>query len=430
MRRCWSIILLSLLLGGLVHSAPEPVTVRSRSGQFLVRGLPLTMLKLGPNTNAFSYVRLDPTVFAVSCERIKESILSELGMEDHWRGLITVVLHPTRTDNEPIDVISTRYKNNWGYRMEIPERVDRRRVIKAVVNVLLLEVANRKSGERSAELPPWLGEGLAAQLEATSLAKISLEPETTVYKHEKHPDSLKEIREVLSTHPALSFNQLSLPDDELLDGVDGQFYGQCAHLFLHELINLKDGRICLRDMVNRLGEHLNWQTAFLKSFNGWFPRLLDADKWWSLIAAGYAGKETSIHWGQPETWRQLEDILNTSVEVRLRPEDLPIKTVAKLQRILLEWDYVKQVPVLRLKVNHLQALRLRVPPEIEPLVAEYIGVLNVYLEKRGKPVSDKGKIKRGARKAIEETVKRLNELDVRREGARPAPGPATAQSAF
>jgi hypothetical protein len=404
--------------------------VRSRSGQFVIRGLPLTMSRFGRATNAVSYVRLDPTVFAVSCERVKEAVLGEFGMEDRWRGMIAIVLHPTESDDELINVTSTRYKNNWGYRMDIPERVDRRRVIKAVIDVLLLEIANRKSGERSAEMPPWLSAGFTSHLEATVLSSISLEPETTVVRKEKHPDPLKEVREMLSSQPPLSFNQLSLPEESMLVEPDAKFYGHCAHLFVHELLGLKDGRRCLQDMMLRLGEHLNWQTAFLKSFSGHFPRLIDADKWWSLIAAGYSGKETSIHWGRAETSRQLDDTLKTSVEVRLHQEDLPMKTVANLQKIISEWDYVRQFPVLRLKLNHLQALRLRVPPEIEPLVAEYIGVIDFYLEKRGKPVPDNGKIKRSARKAIEETVKRLNELDLRREGSRPLPRTAATQAAF
>jgi hypothetical protein len=424
-----SIILLFLLLSGFTGVALEPVTIRSRSGQFLLRGLPLNTEHFGGTTNGLSYVRLDPRVFAVSCERIKEAVLSELGMTDHWRGMIAVVLHPTQYDHEPIEVTSTRYKNNWGYRMDIPERVDRRQVIKALVEVLLLEVANRKAGTRSAELPPWLAQGLTSHLEATSLANISLEPETSLVKRERHPDPLKEVRESLRSQPALNFNELSLPHEELLSEPHVRFYGLCAHLFVHELLQFKDGRRCLQEMTLRLPEHLNWQTAFLKAFANHFPRLLEADKWWSLVAASYQGKESSMLWSQTETWRQLESILSTAVDVRLRPEELPIKTTVKLQNILMEWDYLKQFPVLRLKINHLQALRLRVSPGMEPLLDGYRSTLEFYLQKRGEAVPDNGKLKRGARKAIDEAVKRLNELDLRREEMqRPTDRPATAQA--
>lgn len=426
--RC-SIAILLLLLAGFGASALETVTVRSRSGQFLIRGLPLNTENFGGTTNSLSYVRLDPRVFAVSCERIKEAVLGELGMVDHWKGMIAIVLHPTESDNEPIEVLSTRYKNNWGYRMAVPEHVDRRRVIKALVEVLLLEIANRRAGTRSAELPPWLPQGLTSHLEATSLANISLEPETSLVRREKHPDPLQEVREALRTQPALSFTEMSLPEEELLAEPKVRFYGHCSHLFVAELLQLKDGRRCLQEMMLRLGEYYNWQTAFLKGFGQHFPRLLEADKWWGLVAASYQGKESNILWSQAETWRQLEEILSTQVEVRLRPEDLPIKTAVKLQNILTEWDYLKQFPVLRIKVNHLQALRLRVPPEMGPLVDGYRLALEFYLQKRGQPSGpENGKLKRSARKAVEETVKQLSELDVRKAEMRLKSNPATASN--
>src|SRR2546426_9081539 len=48
----------------------EPVALRSYSGQFFVRGLPLgAPLIASAPTSSVSYVRLDPTLLAVSCER-------------------------------------------------------------------------------------------------------------------------------------------------------------------------------------------------------------------------------------------------------------------------------------------------------------------------------------------------------------------------
>src|SRR4051794_35727980 len=105
MKRCCSIVFLSLLLVSFADAVPEPVLVRSRSGQFLIRGLPLTRLSFERTTNVVSYVRLDPTVFAVSCERIKEAVLGAVGLEDQWRGLITITLHPNTADDEPVDVL-------------------------------------------------------------------------------------------------------------------------------------------------------------------------------------------------------------------------------------------------------------------------------------------------------------------------------------
>src|SRR5205814_5695824 len=119
---------------------------------------------------------------------------------------------------------------------------------------------------------------------------------------------------------------LSQTEDELLAEGEVDFYAKCAQLFLHELLNLKDGRRCLQQMLGELPVHLNWQTAFLSAYHGHFPGLLDADKWWALVTANYRKKETSVLWADAEVWRQLQDILTTSAEVRLNTGDLHMKT--------------------------------------------------------------------------------------------------------
>src|ERR1043166_3369278 len=90
-------ILLALAFLCAIHRAlaVDPVTLRSHSGQFLVRGLPLMRRAPVADTNSeVAYVRLDPTLLAVSCERVKSALLEELGMKDQWRGKILVVLDP------------------------------------------------------------------------------------------------------------------------------------------------------------------------------------------------------------------------------------------------------------------------------------------------------------------------------------------------
>jgi len=430
MRVLSAIPFLILVSSSLPSLGLEPVTVRSRSGQFLVRGLPLTeVMNQGAGaTNVFSFVRLDPRLFAMACESIKAAVLKELAMADRWRGTVAVALHPNQRDSENIEIASIRYKTSWGYQVNVPERVDRKRLIKAMVQVVLMEIANRRAGEREAELPSWLGEGLTAQLMATTLADIALEPETTVIRRQHMPDALKEVREMLRTREVLGFNDLSQPEQQLLEEPEVDFYGSCAQLFLHELLHLKDGRRCLQQMLYELPEHLNWQTAFLRAFGGHFPRLLDADKWWALATANYQKKESSTLWGQTEIWRQLQEILTTTAEVRLKTGDLPMKVQVQLQNILTEWDYSRQVPVLQLKVNHLQALQLRVPRDLENLVNGYANTLTWYLGKRGAPKPDRNKIGRAARSAIAEALKRLNELDARVEALKNQAEPAAAHA--
>ena len=50
-------------------------------------------------------------------------------------------------------------------------------MIRAIVQTLLLEVANRQARERSAEIPLWLAEGLTQHLLAAAEADLVLEPQ-------------------------------------------------------------------------------------------------------------------------------------------------------------------------------------------------------------------------------------------------------------
>ena len=116
--------------------ALEPVNVRSQSGQFLVRGLPLGAPVTGYSTSVVQYLRLDPTLTTVSLERIKQAILGELGMKDQWRGLISITTHPVEEDATTVHVDSVRFKDGWGYRVEMPERIDKDRFMRVAVRVI------------------------------------------------------------------------------------------------------------------------------------------------------------------------------------------------------------------------------------------------------------------------------------------------------
>ncbi len=405
------------------------VVLRSRSGQFIVRGAPLGASQfLGSSTSQVSYVRLDPSLLAVSCERIKEAVLEELGMMDSWRGSIAIALHPVQEDNEPIIVTSVRYKDRWGYRIHLPEQVNRTRLIKTMIQVLLMEIANRKVGAHQAELPPWLAEGLSEHLQKTILSTLTLEPATRLIRREKNPDPLKRAREYLRAHPPLTLNQLNLPDDDVWSDQKIELYQSCAHLFVHELLRLKKGRLCLQEMLARSPENLNWQTAFLLAFKAHFPHLIDVDKWWGLTLVNFTGRDLMSAWPLAESWRQIDGILTTSVEVRLRPNDLPLQTQVKLQSIISEWEYARQVPVLLQKLNHLQALRLRGSQELDGLVKEYRAALENYLQKRAKAGNNttKGQLSSGVKILIADTRKRLDQLDLQREFLRQQTNPPAA----
>ncbi len=410
---------LALTASGFAATAPgnpEPIAARSTSGQFIVRGLPQGTPVLQPgNSKSVGYLRLDPTLTAISLERIKQLIQDELNMPPKWRGLITVQTFPMQDDNTPVRVTSVHYADGWGYGVELPEVVDKPRFVRCAVGVILAEFANRNALNREAELPQWLTEGLAAHLEATALLGLALEPGKLAHS-EPRADPLRQARELVRERGALTFTQLSLPGEGELSNANHDLYRACSHIFVHELLRLRDGPNALREMLTRLPSNLNWQTAFLQAFHAHFPRLTEADKWYMLAATHVSERDALSVWPIATTLSQLDELLSTPVEVRASANELPIHTQVKLQRILAEWEPAKQESVLEQKLSQFEALRRRAAAELIGLVSEYELVLDSYLHRRvSNPRTHQRDAVPNTRLLIRDAIKRLDQLDQRLE---------------
>jgi hypothetical protein len=427
--RCWPKVVLALglatlLMAGFVQRVPagdapfpnDPLTVRSQSGQFIVHGLPMNPALAGFPTSAVQYIRLDPNLTAVSLERIRQAIRAELEWPDQWQGLIHVVTEPVRGENTRVTIVSQRFDNGWSYRVMFPEIVDRNRFISAAVKVILLEFANRRAPQREADLPAWLVEGLSAKLVAQAVSILALEPAAEVNRRDQNPDPLAVVRAHLRQREALSFDDLSMPTEEVLGGADGVHFRSCAHLFVHELLRLRDGRACLRRMLERLPENLNWQTTFLQSFDKHFARLLDVARWYSLNVASVRGRDPASILPPIATLQQLDSLLATPVEVRTAAKELPLRLELKLQRVIREWDYPRQHPVLVEKIGRLQTLRGRAAPEMATLVAGYTEALIEYVGRRNLivPPTDRQRERVRPKGEAARVLQQLDALDARR----------------
>lgn len=392
-----------------------PVIARSTSGQFVVRGLPQGPPRARAAGTEVNYLRLDPTLTAVSLERIRQTLNGELNLPEKWRGLITVATFPVTEDYPPVSVTSVHYANGWGYNLELPEIVDKPRFLRSAVSVLLMEFANRAAVTREAEVPAWLIEGLTAHLEATALPTLALEPGGETSTRAVRPDPLRAARSIVRARGALTFTQLSLPAEAGDDSPGGERFRACAHLFVHELLRLRGGRDALREMLATLPRHLNWQTAFVRAYQEHFPNLIDADKWYMLAATDQSGRDAVSVWPLETSLAQLDEILATSVQVRASADELPITTQVKLQRVISEWEPARQTPVLQQKIALLEILRRRAAPELVGLAGEYQQTLAACVGRRSS---------RHAR----DTLKRLDALDQRLAAlrARPATTPVVA----
>ena len=416
----------------------DPVTSRSTSGQFIVYG-PRRANPLPPSlSNATNLVRLEPTFLAVSCERIKQALLTELGAASAWRGKIYLMLRPVQSVDDRIVVNASQFTDGWMYQVELPDAVEAPRLVGAMVRVLLLEMANRNAGARSAELPLWLTEGLSQGLMAASEIDLVVQPpQQTInsvsisqkMRNARKTDPLAVAHERLRSRSPLTIEQLNWPTEEQLSGRAGEVYRSSAQLFVHELLRLKNGRAGLRTMVEQLPQDYNWQTTFLRAFRSHFKRQLDVEKWWALQLVHFTGRDLTQTWPGDESWKKLDEIVRPPVQVRVSTNELPLRAEVSLQTIIKEWDYPRQNRLLRDKIIQLQLLRLRMAQDSTYLVDDYRQTLETYLQKRDKAalrLRTKSQKRSDYDRLVQEAVNQLDLADAQREASRPHKIPVAA----
>ncbi len=429
---------------GLGHANAQPAgsdrpAVSSHSGQFTVYGgrsfpLPRALSEVATNQ---TYVQLEPTLAAVSCERIKDLLLRELGATAPWRWHIYVVLFPAQSFADPVTIISERFKDGWRYRVDLPDVLERPRYVRAVVQVLLLEMANRTPGVHAADIPLWLTEGFTQMLLASSEVEIILPPPrgkenglnvNTMMVNTWKGSLRDEVQKKLHGRPPLTFEDLSWPDDDELTGPRADPYSGSAQLFVGELLRLPDGRACLQNMVAQLPQHYNWQFAFLGGFHAYFQRPLDVEKWWALSVAETTGRDLAPTWTLQESWQKLDQAIHASVQVRADTNALPLHAEADLQTIIREWDTVRQTEALTTVLRQLAFLRLRIAQEFGSLVQDYWKTLDTYLQQRDRSGSVIPFVRNAnRRRAVAAAVHQLDTLDARLQALRPkskSPNPA------
>jgi hypothetical protein len=412
------------------------VSASSFSGQFVATGTPrISALAIVPAvaTNA-NFVRLEPALLAVSAERLKESLWQELGINGPWHGKIFLALHPARSLNEDVTIVSARFAGGWNYRVALPDVLPRTRFLRAMVSVLLLEFANRNADARAAEIPAWLTDGLAQQLLAPGAEEnilslpnrivngVPLNPSVTT---QRGVDLLAGARRVLRDQPALTFQQLSWPGDTQLSGDDGGVYRASAQLFVSELLDLKNGPAHLRAMLQALPRYYNWQTAFQTAFRADFRRLLDVEKWWALRVVGFVSREPGPTWTAAVSREKLDEILRVPVDFRTASNALPARAEISLQAVIRNWDYARQAPILQTKLRNLELAQLRLALPFAVLTSEYRRVLAAYLSQRNGVAPPSSPWNRHPtvpplKTLVRETLKQLDALDARRHAAEAA----------
>ena len=435
------LLTIALLLGRFDAGAqPEIFSTRSFTGQFIVRVAPGGDLLLAPanlETNR-NFIRLDPTLVPVSCERIKQILWRDLDIQPPYTGKVFLTLYPGQRAAQGILVDAQQFSDGWTYRITMPNLVERVRFVRTMVQAVLLEIANRGATDHAAEVPAWLIEGLAQELLASSEVEIILPPPSTRGNHirftytpmdARRPNPLEHTHQVLCAATPLTFEQLSWPPAEELSDAAADLYSSSAQLFVHQLLELKDGGACLRNMLGQLPRYYNWQFAFLHAFGTHFARPLDVEKWWTLETAHFTGRELSDTWSPDDSWRKLEQTIHPSVQVRTSTNELPLHAEVSLQTIIRDWDPARQTVQLQAKLRELELVRLRVAKDMIPLVDLYREALTTYLRDRNHVALPFFRRGPSARQARETVLRDLDALDGRLAERRPPESAATQASA-
>ena len=431
---------------GRPRLAPSPAAVRVP----IAGGLAFLLTAPQPSaTVATDKVPLEPALLAISCERVKELFLLELGLQDEWRGRVDLIINRSLKDDREPELTAIHSHDGWNYELELPKNVQPQILVRAVIQSLLAELLNRQAGTRPAEIPFWLVDGISAHLQAFNLPTFIIRPNVQSAGYQRLTiEGMEEVRAVLRQHAPLTFQQLSWPEKSDVAGQGEALYRCCAQLLFESLLHLDDGQASLRLMLEEMPKHLNWQTAFLVAFHSHFPRMLDVEKWWALNCVSFMESDLTAPRTALECWHKLQAALDVPVEVQLTPVRKPTAAMLTLQEAIQEWDPADAEAAVQRSVRELeglqwftyrsdlnldasfssasvahdaqgaQGLQMSMTRELSPLVTQYLVVLLNYMKhsEAGATLTTEGKVHRSNSASLKkEVVRQLNDLDQKRE---------------
>ncbi len=393
--------------------------VRSRSGKFVINGPGLNLARM---TNAMATLQrnevfLDAPVLAMSAERIRDAFLEEFQMRESSKKPVYIVLREPTPRALPIVVQSVQYRDGWQHRLELPEKVEREHLIKAVVSVCLLELSGAREDGGHAEIPRWLNEGLARHLYAKSMVPLVMQTEldwqqVRFFESKRMPDPYRFARVTIMARKPLDVAGLDRVGD-LRTEDDWEHFRSCAQLFTGELLKLSEGPSRMAEFLRLLPGYLNWQFAFLKAFEGQFQTMLDVEKWWSVTLVSFQNRDQHMKLSMADGLMHLAQIISVPVSVRGARNSLPDAGVTTLQTLISDGSLETQRAVLPRVVQQLRALQWNVPPDLLKLIDDYRFAIESYLAKREKAGGGAGRVTIGPTvpMVVRETVQKLNLLD-------------------
>lgn len=353
-------------------------TFASRSGQFVVHGS--TMPVRVPATNSPTLVTLEPQLVVITAERTKRTVGHELAQQDNFADKVHITVLDRAPVGQPVAVVSEIFSDGFLYKVGIPRTIEHEQFAKALTRVVLLEIANR-GVRRCAELPLWLVEGMTRQA-FTSVLPTYVVNERPMTIEMAGYDRLGDSRSFLRTNSAMTIQELSFPDFSKFNGEERERFETSAHLLVHRLLSLPNGRALMARFIQLLPRTLNWQTALFLVYREHFNSPLQFEKWWMLNWLEFKNREKPQHWTVDQGLERLDAVLLTTMEVRTSTNSIPEFREVPLQQVLQTADFGLQKDLFGLKLQQMFFMSVNVPTELAPLWSAYQRALDSYVQKR------------------------------------------------
>ena len=385
-------------------------------------------------------ILIAPDYVVVTAERVRHAMLSRLGLSLLPGSRVKLRLEPAMSYKATVPVVTERHLNGYTYGLTLPSEIEADKLVRALVQVALLDLANQKPQLRDTEIPLWLTVGFTQMLLAQpDLVLVLSRPEQggkemameEVVKNVRRHDTLVGVRARLRGRRAFDFSEIAMPSPAHLRGENWRDFQACSHLLVDRLLAVPAGGVRLQNMIRQLPNNLNWQTGFLKVYGDLFADMLVVEKWWAVTIVQLTGQNQYQNWTLLEAVEKLENLLKLPAEVRLKDADSPLEVEVTLQQAIRGWDFAVQKQTLQQKINQLLIARVKMPQQLLPFVNEYGRILQNYVVTRQRIESFKprrGQVRPRIAPVIDEAVRQLDSVDRRLVLFKPeskTPAPAT-----
>jgi len=362
--------------GGPSTNAPRPF-ISSTAGQF----------------HAFSTEAAWSSVLCVLGSEVKREWLKRLNLPDKWRDPIVLVV-AERSDSQRdapacwLEILRTDLHLKFQIQLRVPPPLPRAEVVRALVQALCSEYANRELEFRrqphlaATVVPPWLVEGLSQSIAGEQDKLLG------ILRRGLHSGAAPMVEELLTA--------TAIPSDDA-----GRLRFQAYSWVLVEaLLSLPSGaeKLCqLMREPGRFSEIYRWQ----------FDTDAAREKWWSLQITERGSALVAADWSAAETGRRLAAILPSKLQMQL-PDAVAEAPVAFAD--LGRYTEKKWLaPLARDKLAQLAALRGTAHPLYRDAIDHYAVALQYLLAGSVSRFRHETRLAQRAHAAADEQTRKISE---------------------